>query len=180
MMTRPEYLSHEILKEKWFRWKQAFYEMVGRTSSALVLVRLINAGVNLVCRGDYFMPLNRAIGWKEHAGEGAIRAYFEALEKASHEALVKQRQYEDTEHYIYFLRCHIYQTVKEFRPALLRRFLNLAAAQGVDVVHDIITFQRQPQDLKVKAKYSETLNLWSFDEVFVKSALRWAVENQDP
>ena len=77
--------------------------------------------------------------------------------------------------YDYFLRCHIFHAVKEFRPSLLRRFLALAALDRSEAeVHCILQYKPTPPLSRGTPPLKTNL-----DNVFDKSCLRWAVENQD-
>ena len=135
------YVKDEELRASWYLWKDAFKLMSGRFKSAELFARLVNAGGDLVCT-RYDMPLGEALG----AGSGPRNAYFNALEMVSQEALMRQRNLKrNSEDYDYFLRCHIFHSVKEFRPSLLRRFLALAALDRSEgELHCILQYKPPP------------------------------------
>lgn len=170
------YVTDEKLLASWYLWRDAFKLMSGRFKSAELFARLVNAGGDLVCTRDT-MPLGYALD----AGSGPRNAYFDALEMVSQEALMRQRNLKRNGggDYDYFLRCHIFHAVKEFRPSLLRRFLALAALdRNEGEVHCILQYKPPPPlNATWLSRGSLKINL---DNVFDKTALRWAVENQDP
>ena len=95
-------------------------------------------------------------------------AYFKALEKVSEKALIVQMEKLKGKHdeFNYFLCWHIFYAAKQGRHSLLKRFLTDAneyrkqTGEGEDV-HRALHFKKLG------------------DTNFDKTALRWAVENED-